>query len=62
MFQSTGKLLRGITLGVVVGAAATLLTEKAMDNNRQLRRSARRAAHAVTGLMDDMGHAVSAKM
>ncbi|ARP51013.1 MULTISPECIES: hypothetical protein [Caproicibacterium] len=62
MFKSTAGVFRGIGWGIALGAAATLVTEKALANNHRLRRKARRAAHAVTGLMDDVGHMVSTKM
>lgn len=62
MFRSTASMFRGLGLGMAVGVAAAVLASKAMDSDRHLRRSAQRAAHAVTGLMDDVGHAVSVKM
>ncbi|WOC32023.1 MULTISPECIES: hypothetical protein [Caproicibacterium] len=62
MFRNTASMMRGIGVGVAVGVAAVVLAGKAMDNDRQLRRRAGRAKRAVTDLMDEVGHMVSARM
>ena len=62
MFRSTASMMRGIGLGVAVGVAAAVFAGKAMENDHRLRRRANRAKSAVTGLMDEVGHAGGARM
>lgn len=58
MYRQTTSIMKGIGVGMVVGAAAAMLAAKAAENNRALRHSAHRAAKAVTNLAGDMGQAV----
>lgn len=62
MFKSAAGTMRGIGVGIAVGIAAAVFAEKAMDNDRRLRRNANRAKRAVTGMMDEVGHLVGIGM
>lgn len=62
MFRNTASMMKGVGVGVAVGVAAVVIAGKAMENDHQLRRRANRAKRAVTGLVGEVGHMVSAKM
>jgi hypothetical protein len=49
-------------VGIAVGLATVVIARKAMENDHRLRSRAHKAKRAVTGLMDEVGHVVSAKM
>ena len=54
-----GGMLKGIGVGMSIGAvAATLMAKAAAENRTTLQRSAHKAAQAVTNLAGDVGTAV----
>lgn len=62
MFRNAAGTIRGVGVGIAVGLATVVIARKAMENDHRLRSRAHKAKRAVTGLMDEVGHVVSAKM
>lgn len=58
MYKNTMGFVKGIAAGAAVGVAAVVIGGKAMENNRQLRKTAHKAAQAVNGFVDEVGSAI----
>lgn len=49
------NIVRGISIGVLAGAAVSAMGMKMMKSNKRFRRGANKAFQAVTDVIDDVG-------